>query len=369
MKRFILLAVICLCQIAVFAQKKYEMVVEKTDGTDVVFNVEDIVRTYFRERSMPDPDNPNLLDGPFPVGSWQECTPEGILMNDATDEEVMHMNIYSNGTGDWWSVTKGQVNEFKFSFTYSGTFTETSGTCTMTIVSCTDQSFIGMTETTPFTYENNILFNGEVYYKKINGGTSGETTGDNNVYTTCPDENHPHAIDLGLPSGTKWACCNVGANTPEAYGDYYSWGEVQTKSVYNWNTYQYGDGTDNIMIGSNISGTSFDAATVNWGIHWQMPTLAQCRELIDNCVFSWITKNGVNGSELRGQNGGNIFLPASGDRWEDKLRQPDSGGCCWTSNQHEVNLNSAYDFYFSSDGVFASFANPHHGYSVRPIYY
>ena len=65
------------------------------------------------------------------------------------------------------------------------------------------------------------------------------------VLTSCPDDNHPHAIDLGLPSGTKWACCNVGASTPEGYGGYYAWGETSEKAVYNEVTYHYASGVDN----------------------------------------------------------------------------------------------------------------------------
>lgn len=96
MKRTIaIIAVIALCQVFAFGQKKYEMVVEKTDGTEVVINVEDIVRTYFRERSEGGGEEQSFL-----VGEWVECDVNGTFRNDATDYEVMHMKLYSDSKGE-----------------------------------------------------------------------------------------------------------------------------------------------------------------------------------------------------------------------------------------------------------------------------
>ena len=186
------------------AQKKYEMVVEKTDGSETVFNVEDIVRTYLRERS----------------------------------------------------------------------------------------------------------------------------SGDIPSYTSCPDSHHPHLIDLGLPSGTKWACCNVGAEKPEDYGGYFAWGETTEKSSYNWSTYVHCDGSSSTChdIGKDIAGTQYDAATANWGSPWVMPSLDQMNELKNNCTSEWTTENGVNGRRFTGPNGASIFLPAAGHRWYDDLYYAGSYG-------------------------------------------
>ncbi|MBQ7684233.1 MAG: hypothetical protein IJT48_07065 [Bacteroidaceae bacterium] len=96
--------------------------------------------------------------------------------------------------------------------------------------------------------------------------------------TSCPDANHPHWIDLGLPSGTLWRCCNEGASTPEAYGDYYTFGQVSTA-----------------------------------------PTREQIKELVENCTYQWTTVNGVNGGKFTGPNGGSIFLPAAGSRWRGEF--------------------------------------------------
>ena len=84
---------------------------------------------------------------------------------------------------------------------------------------------------------------------------------------SCPDDNHPHAIDLGLPSGTKWACCNVGTTTPEGYGGYYAWGETEEKEIYDWTTYIHCDGSMETChdLGSDIAGSEYDVAHVQWG--------------------------------------------------------------------------------------------------------
>lgn len=116
------------------------------------------------------------------------------------------------------------------------------------------------------------------------------------VYLACPDGNHPHAIDLGLPSGTKWCCCNVGAGSPEEYGDYYAWGETEPKSEYSWSTYNWSKGSYDSMTKycaqSRYGYNGFtdnltelqsddDAATANRGNAWQMPSLTQWQELIN----------------------------------------------------------------------------------------
>ena len=100
-------------------------------------------------------------------------------------------------------------------------------------------------------------------------------------YTNCPDDNHPHAIDLGLPSGTKWACCNVGATVPEGYGGYYSWGETEEKDSYDKNNYLHYDVSagEYMDIGQYICGTDYDVAHVRWGESWQMPMYEQIKEL------------------------------------------------------------------------------------------
>lgn len=165
----------------------------------------------------------------------------------------------------------------------------------------------------------------------------------------CPDDNHPHAIDLGLPSGTKWACCNVGASAPEGYGGYYAWGETNEKSVYNWDTYAYYNSSTGelINIGSDIAGTSYDVAHVRMGGAWRMPTVEQQSELWGNCSRQWTTCNGVNGILVTGPSGGSVFLPAAGCRWDDGLYGA-GGGYYWSSSLGPGDDSSAYELYFTS---------------------
>ncbi len=140
--------------------------------------------------------------------------------------------------------------------------------------------------------------------------------------TSCPDSNHPHWIDLGLLSGTQWRCCNEGASTPEAYGGYYTFGQVSSA-----------------------------------------PTIEQIKELLNNCSSVWTTQNGVNGRKFTGPNGGTIFLPAAGSRWSGG--RVGSDGLCWSSSPLDEYL--AYGLYFDSSGARRGFGDRGNGLSVRPV--
>ena len=175
---------------------------------------------------------------------------------------------------------------------------------------------------------------------------------------SCPDGNHPHMIDLGLPSGTKWACCNLGASTPEQSGNYYRWGETKPfKEGDTDATYPY----KNVDIGNNIAGTKYDAATANWGASWRMPTENQMKELMDNCTYKWTTLNGVEGAKVTGRNGGKLFFPASGRRVisSGSLGYVGSRGYYWSASAYYSNyghylvFNSSYwywDYYYQAYG-------------------
>ena len=182
---------------------------------------------------------------------------------------------------------------------------------------------------------------------------------------SCPNDNHPHMIDLGLPSGTKWACCNLGASTPEQRGDYYRWGE--TKPVKEGDTdatYPY----KNVDIGNNIAGTKYDAATANWGASWRMPTEDQIMELVDNCTYKWTMQNGQEGCKVMGRNGGTIFLPASGYRGcsSGRLGNVDILGYCWSSSSY-VGTGHAYRLIFDSNGCDCGSNYRAFGFPIRPV--
>ena len=189
---------------------------------------------------------------------------------------------------------------------------------------------------------------------------------------SCPDNHHPHLIDLGLPSGTKWACCNVDTDHPEKqsptnYGGYYAWGETETKSVYNQSTYQYFKNGSYQSIGSDISGTQYDVAYVKWGGSWVMPTKEQQDELCNNCTYEWTTVNGVKGGRFTGTNGGSIFLPAAGYRADSGLYNAGSGGLFWSSAQNPSRVSYAYGLSFYSDGTGTYYSSRYIGQSVRPV--
>ena len=195
----------------------------------------------------------------------------------------------------------------------------------------------------------------------------------------CPDDNHPHMIDLGLPSGTKWACCNVGADKPEGYGGYYAWGETEEKDVYNQVTYLYCTGEDNDddgwydinlqyqNIGSDISGTIYDVAHVKWG-GWQMPTLNQINELINNCAYEFTEYKGVKGGKFTSSNGVCLFLPAAGVRQNSGLSTIGYSGLYWSNTQITNQDKEACSLFLDNGRIFL-YPNDSRvrGNSVRPV--
>ncbi|MBQ7634119.1 MAG: protein kinase [Bacteroidaceae bacterium] len=191
-------------------------------------------------------------------------------------------------------------------------------------------------------------------------------------YLSCPDSNHPHLIDLGLPSGTKWACCNVGAKAPQDYGGYYAWGETAEKNDYTWDTYQYGT-EDNPTKYNNSDGKttlepSDDVAHLKWGGRWHMPTQEQCKELVEQCKYEWTSMNSVEGGKFTGPNGSSIFLPAAGSRYGSDLYRRGSNGDYWSSTLNPDNSNDANYLNFDYGSAYWYFwYNRYGGQSVRPV--
>ena len=185
------------------------------------------------------------------------------------------------------------------------------------------------------------------------------------------------AVDLGL--SVKWATCNVGANRPEDYGDYFAWGEVKPKSVYDWSTYKYCNGSANTLTKYN-SYSSYgrvdnkstleaqdDAATINWGGAWRMPTKAEQDELRTKCKWVWTTLNGVKGYKVVGPNGNSIFLPAAGYMVKGALYTAGSSGIYRSSSLCTYSPGSAYNVHFCSDLVDWYNNCRYYGHSVRPV--
>ena len=181
---------------------------------------------------------------------------------------------------------------------------------------------------------------------------------------SCGNTYNCHAyVDFGLPSGTLWATCNVGANAPWEYGDYFAWGETTPKTTYNWSNYKYCKGvsdqltkycndlysgyngfTDNLTVLQSMD----DAATANWGNGWRMPTRKQWDELYNWTTVQKAMQNGHSGLLFTGSNGEALFLPAAGDRWGDELRKVGSYGYYWSSSLYAIVPNGAWSFGFGS---------------------
>ena len=185
------------------------------------------------------------------------------------------------------------------------------------------------------------------------------------------DSNSHEYVDLGLPSGLLWATCNVGASTPEEYGDYFAWGETTTKETYDYdNCPTYGLSTSELQSQGYIDSegnltAQYDAATANWGGDWRMPTYAEQEELINNCTWTWTTQNGVNGYNVEGPNGNSIFLPAAGCRVGSSLSRDGSDGYYWIPS-HYVH-NEAYYLNFNIFGYYIFSEYREYGRSVRPV--
>ena len=188
-------------------------------------------------------------------------------------------------------------------------------------------------------------------------------------------ENDHEWVDLGLPSGLKWATCNVGATTPEGYGDYFAWGETAPKDNYSWDTYNHGTMDNQTKYSVSVDGKTVldledDAASVNWGGKWRMPTKDECSELIDNCVWTWTDNyNGVKGYEVKSKTNGNgIFLPAAGFRYNDKHSNFNFPGGYWSSSLYPEDSNFACRLLFNqSQAPKRDVNNRYFGWSVRPV--
>ena len=179
-------------------------------------------------------------------------------------------------------------------------------------------------------------------------------------------------VDLGL--SVKWATCNVGATKPEEYGNYYAWGETTTKATYTGDTYTLTtDGGStftkyNTTDGKTTLDPEDDAARANWGGQWRMPTDEEWTELRENCTWTWTTKNGVNGYEVKSKTNENaIFLPAAGYRYNDDLHYAGDDGNYWSSSLYAGSPYNAWYVGFFSDSVDRSYEGRCYGLSVRPV--
>lgn len=171
-------------------------------------------------------------------------------------------------------------------------------------------------------------------------------------------------VDLGL--SVYWASCNLGASKPEEYGDYYAWGETAPKASYTKNNYSYYNSStaEYIDIGCEISGTEYDAAHVNLGGEWRMPTRVEMQELINKCTWKWTQINGINGYQVTGPSGKIIFMPAAGYNGHNQNETLHY----WTSSL--TNSNTwAYELDANSSHIYCTIGGKlfYSGLSIRPV--
>ncbi len=238
-----------------------------------------------------------------------------------------------------------------------------------------------------------------------NDGNGSMSENSSSVSYSSGTENGHEYVDLGLPSGTLWATCNVGATKPEEFGNYYAWGEVEPKEYYGWSNYKYGSayialtkyctdsyyGKDGFTDSKTTLDLSDDAAYVNWGGKWRMPTKAQQDELRSECYWVW-ARNYKN-SSVRGYvvykaksssdkgvsiyydgtpsssyslSDAHIFLPAAG------LHDGSNAnfyGYYWSSSLTQTDeQHTAWDIGFHSDGISMSYSARYYGQSVRAVF-
>ena len=201
---------------------------------------------------------------------------------------------------------------------------------------------------------------------------------DETILDSQETESKYNAIDLGLPSGRKWATCNVGASSPEEYGGYYAWGETEEKSNYDWSTYKWYNGSYDSMTkyctnssygtvdNKTVLDPEDDVAYVKWGGDWRMPTTDEQRELLNNCDWEWTTLNGVKGYKVTGPNSNSIFLPAAGYRDGTDVNNRGSHGYYWSSSLYSYSY-SAYRLDFYYDNYYCDDSDRYYGRSVRPV--
>ena len=182
-------------------------------------------------------------------------------------------------------------------------------------------------------------------------------------------ENGHEYVDLGL--SVKWATCNVGATKPEEYGDYFAWGETEPNKTYNEINYKFYINMKYSKYNEHdiktVLDLADDAARVNWGGAWRMPTDAEWTELRTKCTWTWTTINGINGFEVKGSNGNAIFIPAAGCRIGGRLYGAGDGGSYWSGSIGADDKYYALGVYFYSDYVCRNSYFRFYGLSVRPV--
>lgn len=308
----------------------------------------------------------------FLVGTWSVNSHQG-MRGDLGEDEFEYFQLKSDGTyvdvlyDDGFQISRGTWRATETTLILEG---DIKGTLTYEIYNLTQSSMsllilditVSVTKVPDSIIEKYL--NGCSEYK---GGSLSSSY-----------------VDLGLPSGTLWATCNIGASNPEDYGDYFTWGETEGynsgKTNFNWSTYKWCNGTDNSLTKYNTDSSygnvdnktelnlNDDAAYVNRGPEWRIPTYDQFQELINSNYTTnhWISVNGVLGHLITSKMNGNfIFLPAAGSRYDNSLSGTGSWGHYWSRSLGSEG--GAWYLRFGSSSLFLDDRNRSRGQSVRPV--
>lgn len=336
MKRTLFFIVLIVMMFGLSAQNY--MLIYKTDGSIVVCGTAEIDSLKF-----------------VPMGNFEEPT--------VTTNEVENITFTS-------AVCGGKV-------TYDGGVEVTAkGICWSTKQNPTiedNKTIDGLGFGSYTSNLSNLLENTTYYVRAYATNVVGTSYGKEKIFTTQTPINGHYYVDLGLPSGLKWATCNVGADSPEEYGDYFAWGETVPKEEYTIeNSLTYELSISDLESQGYINGegsltSSHDAATANWGGPWRMPTKAEQQELLENCELEWTTQNCVNGYKVTSKiNGNSIFLPATGFRYNSSLYDDGNYGYYWSSTpDDEYNISWCFGFHSSYYGM--SDNDSYSGQSIRPV--
>lgn len=215
-----------------------------------------------------------------------------------------------------------------------------------------------------YTYTVTGLSENTIYYVRAYVSNEKDTAyGEEKAFSTKPGVNGYEYVDLGLPSGLKWAAYNVGATAPYEYGNYYAWGESEVKDVYNSGN-SITHGADVSDISGNIQ---YDVAAKEWGGGWRIPTDSEQRELLDHCLWEWTIQDGTSGYKVTGSNGNSIFLPAGGYFYESSCYDVKNYGYYWSSTPYESSTNYTYGIRFGNNIHGVEYYNRYGGRNVRAV--
>ena len=296
----------------------------------------------------------------FSSSDWAKLEASGAVFFPAAGYRNGSSVYYVQNYGGYWSATEGDPNADFLYFFSGGAYMNYSRSDGLSVRLVQDNNNQTDDDDTEDDSEKD----------PIKPDDSTESSVDANGY---------EYVDLGLSSGLLWATMNVGAESPEDYGDYFAWGETEPKEEYNLETYKWYEGeseTQTKYCTDSYRGTvdnktilelSDDVANVSWGGDWCMPTKEDQDELCTECTWTLEQKNGVNGYTVIGPNGNSIFLPAAGYRNNSGLNFAGSSGDYWSSSLSTLGSCYAYILYFGSGNVGSSYGTRDYGRSVRPV--